>query len=263
MSILTKNHPSANANWWETDWKGPAAGRGAASMPGVRREPVGLVGLFGAAGVSILTAQIDAAVDLGNLEIRGGRWPDPRRGDPRLVVAVTRTHGTGLARMRQALAAYTARRTPPGMHLAGALLVADAPDKLLHPDLGREITVLKKAIDVQQVPWIPAWQSWSPDRPDRLGEQPTAAAGKAVQAVQEFLDELRAAAAPLARQPNVHQAARPVETAAPPPAGPALPALPPVPSGPPSRSAGIAGAGPPQLPHHSRQPSGQRSARGS
>lgn len=270
---------------WAAGWKGPAPGHGPPYMPGGRREPVGLLGLHGDAGVTILAAQLTDVIDLRNLHNRGGLWPDPNRGDPRLVVAVTRTHGKGFAALRQALYDYAFDRTPHGMYLAGALLVADGPDKL-PPELSGEITKLQAVTAIERVGWIPGWRAWLPPEAGRTPASP-AASGKAaevVQKVQRFLDKARSTAMQETDQPAAQRAAQPVahssahtssgsgaragaqSRAVPQQLPQQLPQLPP--PLPPAGPAGRGAPAPPNQTHHthqgpprSGQPNGQPSGR--
>lgn len=162
-------------HWWEAPTAAPTtvstagpAGAAAGGPP----VPVGLVGLHGGAGVTRLAREIDRAVDLGRY------WPDVRRGQPPQVVVVARTHEAGLAMLALTLRACAQGRIPPGVQVAGALLVADAPGRLPR-QLARRIRVLATAVATHQVPWVPAW---------RLGDDDPAE--QVVTAVRDFLGQV-------------------------------------------------------------------------
>lgn len=114
---------------------------------------MGWVKAHGGAGVTSLVEV------LGGMDV-GARWPDPSRGEPRRIVLVGRTSARGLRSVSRALGALNDGRAPQGLTLLGVVLVADAPGRLPLALL-RRIRVLRSAVRVQRVPWIPAWRTGS------------------------------------------------------------------------------------------------------
>ncbi|MFD7873812.1 hypothetical protein ACFV5G_06725 [Streptomyces sp. NPDC059766] len=151
--------PSPEPAWGEPRRPGPVRGRS--------HDDVGWVKAHGGAGVTSLVEV------LGGTDV-GARWPDPARGEPRRIVLVGRTSARGLRSVSQALGALKDGRAPQGLDLLAVVLVADAPGRL---PLGllRRIRVLRSAVPVRRVPWIPAWRTGAtpkvlPRQLDRLAE---------------------------------------------------------------------------------------------
>ncbi|MFG2950991.1 hypothetical protein [Streptomyces adustus] len=151
--------PSPEPAWGEPRRPGPVRGRS--------RDDVGWVKAHGGAGATSLVEV------LGGADV-GARWPDPARGEPRRIVLVGRTSARGLRSVSQALGALHDGHAPQGLDLLAVVLVADAPGRL---PLGllRRIRVLRSAVPVRRVPWIPAWRTGStpkvlPRQLDRLAE---------------------------------------------------------------------------------------------
>jgi hypothetical protein len=70
---------------------------------------------------------------------------------------VARTNADGLAAACTMLGQFRANGYPAGTHLAGFVLVADAPGRL--PSLlTRRVTLLASATMVYRVPWVKAWR---------------------------------------------------------------------------------------------------------
>ncbi|MGW1722197.1 hypothetical protein ACWCQK_04560 [Streptomyces sp. NPDC002306] len=134
--------PSPEPAWGAPRRTGPVRGRS--------RDEVGWVKAHGGAGV---TSLIEV---LGGTDV-GSRWPDPSRGEPRRIVLVGRTSARGLRSVSQALGALNDGRAPQGLDLLAVVLVADAPGRLPLALL-RRIRVLRSAVPVRRVPWIPAWR---------------------------------------------------------------------------------------------------------
>ncbi|MGI5347335.1 DUF6668 family protein [Streptomyces sp. CA-250714] len=129
---------------------------------------VAWVGAHGGAGTSTL-AELVGGMDLER------RWPDPAQGEPRHVLLVARTHGTGLRAASRALEALNEGTPPGGVELLALVLVADAPGRLPF-QLGQRIRVLRSVAEVHRVPWVPAWRGEK-----REGKPP-----KAVRALAEL-----------------------------------------------------------------------------
>ncbi|MFE2041330.1 hypothetical protein ACFXAZ_10435 [Streptomyces sp. NPDC059477] len=104
---------------------------------------------------------------LGGVDV-GGRWPEPRRGEPRRVVLVGRTSAHGMRAVSQALRALEEGHAPQGLDLLCVVLVADAPG-LLPLSLLRRVRVIRSVARVHRVPWIPAWREGG--EPRRLPAQ--------------------------------------------------------------------------------------------
>ncbi|PRY29555.1 DUF6668 family protein [Pseudosporangium ferrugineum] len=126
-------------------------------------EGLAWVAAHGGCGATTLTAVL-GGVDLGC------RWPQAARNEPARVLLVARTHAQGLRAASRALNAIREGRHPADMQLMGLVLVADAPGGLPRPLLSR-IKVLRSAVPVYRIPWIPAWRIGK--KIDRLPRQVT------------------------------------------------------------------------------------------
>ncbi|WP_203901679.1 DUF6668 family protein [Virgisporangium aliadipatigenens] len=111
---------------------------------------VAWVGVHGGAGVSTL-ASVIGGTDLGC------RWPDPEAGEPARVLLVARTNSSGVWASSRALNAIREGRHPVGMEVVSLVLVADAPGRL-PMRLARRIRVLRSAVPIHRIPWIPEWR---------------------------------------------------------------------------------------------------------
>ncbi|MEU0360421.1 DUF6668 family protein [Streptomyces cyaneofuscatus] len=111
---------------------------------------VSWVAAHGGAGVTTLAAA------LGGLDT-GTRWPDPSSGEPGRMLVVARTHAAGIQAASTVLDALRTGSHPAGLELLGMVLVADAPGRL-PLTLTRRIRVLRSAVTVHRVPWIPSWR---------------------------------------------------------------------------------------------------------
>lgn len=106
------------------------------------------LGTHGGAGVSSLAAAVPGGGDANR------RWPDPARGGPPCVVLVARASGHGLRCLRGALRQYAAGDTPPGLYVAGTVVVADRPGRTAR-HLTQEIGMLAGIVPtVWRVPWL-------------------------------------------------------------------------------------------------------------
>lgn len=130
---------------WVVSPRSPRVDAAATETPRVRPEWA-WVGAHGGAGVSTLCRAAGTGTDCGR------QWPaSDHRGHRVLLVA--RTHGAGLAAVRQVLAA----RGADAVH--GVVLVADAPGRLPR-ELRQQVRVLSGAAPRQwQVPWVEAWRT--------------------------------------------------------------------------------------------------------
>lgn len=121
---------------------------GGHDSPGARR--FAWVGTHGGAGVSTLVA-VFGGHDAGR------DWPRPEQGEPASVLLVGRTHAAGLNAVSHTLDIFRRGDAPPGLDLDAVVLVADAPGRLPRP-LAQHVKVIGSAIDVYEVPWVPAWR---------------------------------------------------------------------------------------------------------
>ncbi len=144
------------------------------SRPPVWSLRLCVTGAHGGAGASTI-ARLLGEVDVGRF------WPDPARGLPPHVLMVARTHAAGLTAVSRTLARLHDRRYPPGTHLLGVVLVADAPGRLTR-QLTRRITVLASATALFRVPWVREW---------RLGEI-TKSGPALAEGLRRFVEDARA-----------------------------------------------------------------------
>ncbi|HXL88818.1 MAG TPA: DUF6668 family protein [Streptosporangiaceae bacterium] len=128
--------------------------------------PVFVVGAHGGAGTSTV-ARLLNGLDSGCI------WPGPPDGIRVNVVLTARTNAAGLMAASRTLAGYCAHGYPQSAHLAGFVLVADAPGRL-PKELNRRITVLASATRVYRLPWVHEWRL-SEVAPDPLAAWPLAA----------------------------------------------------------------------------------------
>lgn len=128
--------------------------------------PVFVVGTHGGAGTSTVARLLNALDS-------GCAWPEPPYGVRVNVVLTARTSAAGLRAASRALAGYCAHGYPESAHLAGFVLVADAPGRL-PKDLGRRIAILASAAMVYRLPWVREWRL-SEVTPDPLAVWPLAA----------------------------------------------------------------------------------------
>jgi hypothetical protein len=112
--------------------------------------PVFVTGTHGGAGTSTV-ARLLNALDSGT------SWPEPPYGVRVNVVLTARTSAAGLRAASQTLAGYCARGYPEFAHLAGFVLVADAPGRL-PKELIRRIAILASATMVYRLPWVREWR---------------------------------------------------------------------------------------------------------
>ncbi|MFG3092931.1 DUF6668 family protein [Streptomyces antibioticus] len=112
--------------------------------------PITWMGAHGGAGATSLARALGGADP-------GVRWPDVRRGEPRQVLAVARTHSAGIQAASAVLDAMRLGNHPEGVHLLGLVLVADAPGRL-PVKLAHRVRILGSAARVHRVPWIPSWR---------------------------------------------------------------------------------------------------------
>jgi len=127
--------------------------------------PVFVTGTHGGAGTSTV-ARLLNALDSGTT------WPEPPYGVRVNVVLTARTSAAGLRAASQTLAGYCAHGYPQSAHLAGFVLVADAPGRL-PKELNRRITILASATMVYRLPWVHEWRL-SEVTPDPLAAWPLA-----------------------------------------------------------------------------------------
>jgi hypothetical protein len=113
-------------------------------------DGVSWVAAHGGAGTSTLTTVL-GGVDLGC------RWPDPAQAEPARVLLVARTHAGGILAASRALNALREGRHPDGLQLIALVLVADSPGRLPQA-LRRQIRMLRSAVRMRQIPWIPEWR---------------------------------------------------------------------------------------------------------
>jgi len=123
---------------------------------GTPATAISWVQAHGGAGVTSL------ARCLGGVDV-GARWPQPLRGEPSRVLLVGRTSLAGLQAVSRQLDELRQGKAPQGLDLLGVVLVADVPGRL-PLTLVRRVRVIKSAVTVHRVPWIPSW---------RVGEPPT------------------------------------------------------------------------------------------
>ncbi len=129
-------------------------------------SPVFVVGTHGGAGTSTVARLLNALDS-------GCHWPEPPYGVRVNVLLTARTNAAGLRAASQTLAGYHARGFPEFAHLAGFVLVADAPGRL-PKDLTRRIAILGSAAMVYRLPWVRDWR-FSDVAPDPLAAWPLAA----------------------------------------------------------------------------------------
>jgi hypothetical protein len=127
--------------------------------------PVFVTGTHGGAGTSTV-ARLLNGLDSGT------GWPEPASKVRCNVVLTARTNAAGLRAASQALAGYCAHGYPESAHLAGFVLVADAPGRL-PKELIRRITILASATMVFRLPWVREWRL-SEVTPDPLAAWPLA-----------------------------------------------------------------------------------------
>lgn len=127
--------------------------------------PVFVVGTHGGAGTSTVAKLLNALDS-------GCDWPEPPYGVRVNVVLTARTSAAGLMAASRALAGYCAHGYPDFAHLAGFVLVADAPGRL-PKELNRRITILASATMVYRLPWVREWRL-SEVTPDPLAAWPLA-----------------------------------------------------------------------------------------
>ncbi|MFJ9319417.1 DUF6668 family protein [Streptomyces globisporus] len=108
------------------------------------------VAAHGGAGATSLAAA------LGGTDV-GTRWPDRARGEAGRMLIVARTHAAGIQAASTVLDALRTGNHPAGLDLLGVVLVADAPGRLPMA-LARRVRVLRSAVTVHHVPWIPSWR---------------------------------------------------------------------------------------------------------
>lgn len=126
----------------------------APARPGLPAYPASCVGAHGGAGTTMV------ANALGAQDI-GCRWPAVERGESSEVLLVARTHATGLQAAGRLLSAV--KENPRSdIRVLALVLVADAPARLPR-QLSQRIRVLRSAVRVHEIPWIPEW---------RVGDQP-------------------------------------------------------------------------------------------
>jgi hypothetical protein len=145
-------------------WPEPPAGVPAAASAD-EPCPVFVTGTHGGAGTSTV-ARLLNALDSGT------SWPEPPFGVRVNVVLTARTNAAGLRAASQTLAGYCAHGYPKTAHLAGFVLVADAPSRL-PKELIRRITILASATMVYRLPWVSEWRL-SEVTPDPLAAWPLA-----------------------------------------------------------------------------------------
>jgi hypothetical protein len=112
--------------------------------------PVFVVGTHGGAGTSTVARLLNALDS-------GCTWPEPPYGVRVNVVLTARTSAAGLMAASRTLAGYCALGYPEFAHLAGFVLVADAPGRL-PKELNRRITILGSATMVYRLPWVREWR---------------------------------------------------------------------------------------------------------
>jgi hypothetical protein len=127
--------------------------------------PVFVVGTHGGAGTSTVARLLNALDS-------GCDWPEAPYGVRVNVVLTARTSATGLMAASRTLAGYCAHGYPEFAHLAGFVLVADAPGRL-PKELNRRITILSSATMVYRLPWVREWRL-SEVGPDPLAAWPLA-----------------------------------------------------------------------------------------
>ncbi|WP_067067576.1 DUF6668 family protein [Carbonactinospora thermoautotrophica] len=108
--------------------------------------------------MSTLAATIPGGVDAARA------WPAPPPPGSARVVLVARTHAAGLRAAQAAARQWASGTLPPGIHLLGLVLIADAPGRLPRPlrDLVRLIS--GGVPRTWLLPWVEAL---------RLGEPPS------------------------------------------------------------------------------------------
>lgn len=122
----------------------------AAEVPSGTRQ-LAWVAAHGGAGTSTLAA-VFGGIDAGR------NWPRPDQGEPNSVLLAARTHAAGLQAVSWTLDLFRRGGQPPGLELVAVVLVADAPGRLPRQLLQR-IKVIGSAIEIHQVPWVPAWRT--------------------------------------------------------------------------------------------------------
>jgi hypothetical protein len=132
--------------------------------------PVFVTGTHGGAGTSTV-ARLLNALDSGT------NWPQPDCKVRCNVVLTARTNAAGLRAASQMLAGYCAHGYPESAHLAGFVLVADAPGRL-PKELNRRIMILSSATMVFRLPWVAEWRL-SEVAPDPLAAWPLATSMRA------------------------------------------------------------------------------------
>lgn len=114
------------------------------------------LGAHGGAGVSTLQGWIPGGADAYRW------WPDPAYGGPVVVVLVCRTHAGGLARARDAVRQWAARRVPGGLQLGGVVAIADGPGRLPRPQ-AEALQLLSGVVPrMWRVPWIEELRAVTP-----------------------------------------------------------------------------------------------------
>jgi hypothetical protein len=129
-------------------WKGPVRPHLGGRAFDAKRAGWWWLGVHGGAGVTTLCGFLPGGADAERC------WPDPAAGGPNAVVLVCRTHLAGLDRARDAAGQWAASDVPPGLLLAGAVAVADAPGRLDRPQ-SEALRMLESVVPrLWVVPWI-------------------------------------------------------------------------------------------------------------
>jgi hypothetical protein len=130
-------------------WTMPPIGRDGRTQDDVAAAGWWWLGLHGGAGVSTLAEAIPGGADAHGL------WPSPAvHPGPGSVVLVARTHLRGLTRARDAIQQWYEGNVPNGLRLAGLVVVADAPGRLLRPQADALRLLAGIVRHVWRIPWI-------------------------------------------------------------------------------------------------------------
>ncbi|MFH8470978.1 DUF6668 family protein [Streptomyces sp. NPDC017991] len=131
---------------------GPVETRAALTPMEARPNSLGVtwVAAHGGAGATSL------ARALGGADV-GIRWPDAARGEPNRILVVARTHAAGIQAASSVLNSLRTGSHPARLELVAVVLVADAPGRL-PLQLARRVRVLRSAVRIHRIPWIPSWR---------------------------------------------------------------------------------------------------------
>ena len=124
------------------------------------------LGVHGGAGESTLATLAAGSRPAGHA------WPLPSANvTANHVVLVARTNYSGLAAAQRAATEWAANTLPPGVALAGLVLISDAPGRLPKPLRDFQHVVAGGVPRVWHLPWVEAWRLAPPTPSDPLPKE--------------------------------------------------------------------------------------------